>query len=63
MKGTNRADYLSRYRQAVDELVKQRWILEEDRPALMHHGEEEWARQPKQMSKIRHSQACNDQTI
>jgi len=39
---TSRADYLSRYNHAVDELVKQRWILEEDRPALIHRGELEW---------------------
>ena len=38
----NREDYLSRYSHAVDELVKQRWILEEDRPALIHRGEQEW---------------------
>jgi hypothetical protein len=30
----NRADYLRRYKDAVDELVKQRWILPEDREAL-----------------------------
>jgi alpha/beta hydrolase family protein len=37
-----REDYLSRYSRAVDELVKQRWILEEDRAALLHRGEQEW---------------------
>jgi hypothetical protein len=37
-----REDYLSRYGRAVDELVKQRWILEEDRAALLHRGEQEW---------------------
>lgn len=35
-------DYLNRYSKAVDELVKQHWILPEDRPALLKRGEEEW---------------------
>jgi hypothetical protein len=26
----------------VDDLVKQRWILPEDRYALLHRGEQEW---------------------
>jgi Alpha/beta hydrolase domain len=38
----NRDEYLQRYARALDELVKQRWILEEDRPRLMHHGEQDW---------------------
>ncbi len=37
-----REDYLNRYSGAVDELVKQRWILPEDRPALLKRGEQEW---------------------
>lgn len=37
-----REDYLGRYSHAVDELVRQRWILEEDRAALTSHGQEEW---------------------
>jgi hypothetical protein len=37
-----REDYLGRYGQAVDQLVKQRWILNEDRAALMRRGEQEW---------------------
>jgi len=37
-----REDYLSRYSRALDELVKQRWILEEDRAALLHRAEQEW---------------------
>jgi Alpha/beta hydrolase domain len=40
-------DYLTRYKSAVDELVKQRWILPEDRAALMHRGEQEWAEATK----------------
>ena len=37
-----REDYLQRYTRALDELVKQRWILEEDRAALLHRAEQEW---------------------
>jgi Alpha/beta hydrolase domain len=37
-----REDYLNRYSGAVDELVKQRWILPEDGPALLKRGEQEW---------------------
>jgi hypothetical protein len=39
----NREDYLTRYQAAVDDLVRQRWILPEDRAALIHRGEQEWA--------------------
>ena len=39
---SSRAGYLARYGQAVDELVKERWILEEDRATLDHRGAEEW---------------------
>jgi len=42
-----REDYLSRYRTALDDLIKQRWILPKDREALLHHGEEEWAEATK----------------
>ncbi len=38
----SRADYLARYARAVDALVKQRWILEEDRAQLVHRGEQDW---------------------
>jgi Alpha/beta hydrolase domain len=38
----NREDYLDRYRHAVDDLVKQRWILPEDRAEFVHPGEQEW---------------------
>ena len=38
----NREDYLARYTAAVDDLVQQRWILPEDRAALIHRGEQEW---------------------
>jgi len=39
---SNREDYMARYTQAVDDLVKQRWILPEDRGAVVHRGELEW---------------------
>jgi hypothetical protein len=35
-------DYLVRYKAAVDGLVQHRWILSEDRAALLHRGEQEW---------------------
>jgi len=38
----NREDYLDRYTAALDELVKQRWILPEDRAAVLERGEQEW---------------------
>jgi hypothetical protein len=44
---TNREDYLSRYTQALDELIKQRWILPEDRDAVLQRAEQEWAEATK----------------
>ena len=44
---TSREDYVSRYSHALDDLVKQRWILPEDREAVLHHGEQEWDEAPK----------------
>ncbi len=38
----SRDAYLARYTQAIDNLVKQRWILPEDREALIERGEQEW---------------------
>jgi hypothetical protein len=38
----NREDYLNRYGAAVDGLVKRRWVLEEDRAALIQRGQQEW---------------------
>jgi hypothetical protein len=35
-------DYMGRYKNAVDDLVKQRWVLPEDRDAFIHRGEQEW---------------------
>jgi hypothetical protein len=39
---TDREDYLARYKAALDDLVQQRWILPEDRAALLRRGELEW---------------------
>jgi hypothetical protein len=44
---SSRDSYLARYRDAVDDLVKQRWILPEDRQLLLHRGEQEWAEATK----------------
>ena len=38
----SREDYLAQYARALDELVRQRWILPEDRSAVLHRGEQEW---------------------
>ena len=43
----SREDYLTKYKSALDELVKQRWILEEDRSAVLERGEKEWAEATK----------------
>ena len=39
---SDRATYTNRFNSAVDDLVKQRWILAEDRDAYIHRGEQEW---------------------
>lgn len=39
---SGREDYLTRYTNALDDLVKQGWILPEDRAALLHRAEQEW---------------------
>jgi hypothetical protein len=44
---SDRGDYLRRYANAVDDLIKQRWILPEDRETLLRRGEEEWAEATK----------------
>jgi hypothetical protein len=38
----SREEYLSRYSAAVDDLVRQRWLLGEDRAALIQRGRQEW---------------------
>jgi len=40
---SSKKDYLGRYAAALDALVKERWILEEDRAAMLTFGEREWA--------------------
>ena len=39
---SDRQDYLDRYRRALDDLIKQRWILQQDREILLHRAEQEW---------------------
>lgn len=39
---SGREDYLIRYANALDDLIRQRWILPEDRAAVLHRGEQEW---------------------
>jgi hypothetical protein len=43
----DREDYLKRYKNAVDDLVKQGWILTEDREAVLKRGEQEWTEATK----------------
>jgi hypothetical protein len=43
----SREDYLARYSKALDSLIQQRWILPEDRDALLHRGDEEWSEATK----------------
>jgi hypothetical protein len=38
----SRDDYIASYAKAVDELVKERWILPQDREAMLEEGEKEW---------------------
>ena len=38
----SREDYLDRYAKETDLLVKQRWILPEDRKALLERAERQW---------------------
>ncbi len=39
---SGRDDYLAQFKNAVDELVKQRWILPQDRESLSTRGAQEW---------------------
>jgi hypothetical protein len=38
----DRDAYLHQYQEAADALIRQRWILPEDRPALLERGAQEW---------------------
>jgi hypothetical protein len=40
-------EYMKRYTSALDDLVKQRWILPEDRDAVRSRGEQEWSEATK----------------
>ena len=40
---SSREDYLARFARALDELIKQRWILAEDREAMVGRSQAEWA--------------------
>ncbi len=43
----SREDYMTRFTKALDELVAARWILAEDRAAMLQIGEREWAEATK----------------
>jgi hypothetical protein len=43
----NASDYGARYQAAVDDLIKKRFILPEDRAAVLKRGEQEWANATK----------------
>lgn len=40
-------DYLMQFGKATDELIRQRWILPEDRDSMVHRGEQAWAETTK----------------
>ena len=44
---TSREDYLAQYSKAMDSLIQQRWVLPEDRDAMLHRGEQEWSEATK----------------
>ena len=44
---SDREEYRTRYKKAVDDLVKERWILPEDQDALIRRGDQEWAEATK----------------
>jgi hypothetical protein len=39
---SGRKEYLRRYKKAVDNLIQERWILQEDREAMLQRGGSEW---------------------
>ncbi len=39
---SDKADYLKRYTRALDALIRERYLLPEDRDALLHAGSDEW---------------------
>jgi len=44
---SSREDFVRRYTRVLDDLVKQRWILPEDREAVLSRGAQEWAEATK----------------
>ncbi|HVW71249.1 MAG TPA: alpha/beta hydrolase domain-containing protein, partial [Steroidobacteraceae bacterium] len=44
----SREDYLDRFTHALDELIAQRWVLPEDRTALLIRGRQEWEEATRQ---------------
>ena len=44
---SEREAYITRYKKAVEDLVKERWILPEDQDALIRRGDQEWAEATK----------------
>jgi len=44
---SDQQEYMTQYTKAIDDLVKQRWILPEDRAALRERGEREWSEATK----------------
>jgi hypothetical protein len=44
---TSEDDYLQRYTRRLDDLIKERWILPEDRDAMLTRAEEEWQQATK----------------
>ena len=44
---SSRDDYLAHYTAALDDLIKQRWILPEDRDPMLHRAEQEWTEATK----------------
>lgn len=44
---TSEADYMQRYASAVDDLIKARWILPEDRDATLTRAKQEWSEATK----------------
>lgn len=44
---TDQQAYMAKFTKALDDLIQQRWVLPEDRAALLQRGEQEWAEATK----------------
>ena len=44
---SGRDDYMGRFAKAAADLVRQRWVLPEDRATLIQRGEQEWTEATK----------------